>query len=171
MTKNWLFAKITDILLNKIEVSDCISNHYLNKILDVHSLYSFNKIKLVMHQMLSNLIYLLFNLICYIIKIFRTYIYICIYSVHIFFFKFICTLILSILHGQIYLDFHSWNFLMTEYIWTFIPEQFALTNIFGYSFVKEKWHSLQTGAVKYSLNKFKTTNPKGPLKTILLKSL
>ena len=39
MTKNWSFAKITDILLKKNLRSVIVSqNHYLNKILDVHPL-------------------------------------------------------------------------------------------------------------------------------------
>ena len=41
MTKNWSFAKITDILLKKNLRSVIVSqNHYLNKILDVHPLNS-----------------------------------------------------------------------------------------------------------------------------------
>ena len=50
----------------------------------------------------------------------------------------------SILNGQIYSDIHSWKMLTTEYLRTFIYEYFALTNTFGYSFVKEKWHLLHT---------------------------
>ena len=38
MTKNWSFAKITDILLKKLRSVIVSQNHYLNKILDVHPL-------------------------------------------------------------------------------------------------------------------------------------
>ena len=38
MTKKWPFAKITDILLNKLRSVIVSKNHYLNKILDVHPL-------------------------------------------------------------------------------------------------------------------------------------
>ena len=38
MTKNWSFAKITDILFKKMTSVILSQNHYLNKILDVHPL-------------------------------------------------------------------------------------------------------------------------------------
>ena len=38
MTKNWLFAKIIDILQKKSSLVIVFQNHYLNKILDVHPL-------------------------------------------------------------------------------------------------------------------------------------
>ena len=38
MTKNWSFAKITDILQKKLMSVIVSQNHYLNKILDVHPL-------------------------------------------------------------------------------------------------------------------------------------
>ena len=40
MTKNWSFAKITNILLNKVRSVIVSQNHYLNKILDVHPLWN-----------------------------------------------------------------------------------------------------------------------------------
>ena len=38
MTKNWSFAKITEILLKILRSVIISQNHYLNKILDVHPL-------------------------------------------------------------------------------------------------------------------------------------
>ena len=38
MTKNWSFAKITDILQKKFRSVIVSKNHYLNNILDVHPL-------------------------------------------------------------------------------------------------------------------------------------